>query len=195
MEITLIAAIKKYINNNPVDVIIFVDYDKGMITSGIFKEINELALQKGIPTAVDPKQRNFKNYTNVTLFKPNFKEFVNGTGLALKKGDLEALKIAADEFKEKQNFKLIFVTLSELGVFISNSVKEQYYTAVIRYIADVSGAGDTVNSVAALAMASGLNPKTMAMMSNLAGGLVCEKLGVVPVDKEQLIEEMKKHNF
>ena len=75
-------------------------------------------------------------------------------------------------------------------MFISNSVKEQYYPAVIRYIADVSGAGDTVISVASLAMAAGLNPKTMALMSNLAGGLVCEKLGVVPVDKEQLSEEM-----
>jgi bifunctional ADP-heptose synthase (sugar kinase/adenylyltransferase) len=61
---------------------------------------------------------------------------------------------------------------------------------VIRYIADVSGAGDTVISVASLAMAAGLHPKVMALMSNLAGGLVCEKIGVVPIDKDQLIVEM-----
>ena len=195
IEITLISAIKKHIENNLVDVIIFVDYDKGVITENIFNEINKVAIEKGIPTSVDPKQRNFNTYKGVTLFKPNFKEFVNGTGIQLKKGDLDALKIAADEFKKKQNFKLIFVTLSELGVFISNSVKEQYYPAVIRYIADVSGAGDTVISVASLAMAAGLNPKTMALMSNLAGGLVCEKLGVIPVDKEQLSEEMKSQKI
>lgn len=192
MEIALIASIKKLIENNSVDVIIFVDYDKGVITPALFSTINELAQQKAIPTALDPKKRNFLNYKNVTLFKPNFKEFIDGTGLPLKKGDLESLKVAAGEFKQKQNLKLLFITLSELGVFISNGVKEQYFPSVIRYIADVSGAGDTVISVASLAMAAELNPKTMALMSNLAGGLVCEKSGVVPVDKEQLINKMKR---
>lgn len=195
MEITLIASIKKLIEKQKIDVIIFVDYDKGVVTPSLFQTINELALEKGIPTAVDPKKRNFHNYKNVSLFKPNFKEFVDGIGLPILKGDLEALKAAADDFKQKQNLKLIFVTLSELGVFISNGVKEQYYPAVIRYVADVSGAGDTVISVASLAMAAGLHPKVMALMSNLAGGLVCEKLGVVPIDKEQLIKEMKTQKF
>lgn len=192
MEISVVVAIKKLIEKNSIDVIIFVDYDKGVITPTLFKAINNLALQKGIPTVVDPKKRNFLNYKNVSLFKPNFEEFVDGTGIALKKGDLESLRIAADKFKRKQNFKLIFITLSELGVFISNGIKEQYFPAVIRHIADVSGAGDTVISVVSLAMAAGLQPKVMALMSNLAGGLVCEKLGVVPVDKEQLIKEMKR---
>lgn len=195
METTLIKAIKDEINNNSIDVIIFVDYDKGVLTPTLFKTINKIALEKGIPTAVDPKKRNFKNYKNVSLFKPNFKEFVDGTNLPLVKGDLEGLKVAADKFKKKQNLKIIFVTLSELGVFISNGVKEQYYPAVIRYIADVSGAGDTVISIASLAMASGLAPKTMAMMSNLAGGLVCEKLGVVPIDKKQLLIEMESQKI
>ncbi len=195
MEIALVASIKKLINKHQIDVIIFVDYDKGVVTQTLFNTINDLAIEKGIPTAVDPKKRNFHNYQNVSLFKPNFKEFVEGTGLPLLKGDLEGLKAAADEFKQKQNLKLIFVTLSELGVFISNGVKEQYYPAVIRYVADVSGAGDTVISVASLAMAAGLHPKVMALMSNLAGGLVCEKLGVVPIDKEQLIKEMKSQKI
>jgi len=195
MEITLVASIEKLIEKNKIDVIIFVDYDKGVVTPTLFDKINALALKKGIPTSVDPKKRNFNNYKNISLFKPNFKEFVDGMGITIKKGDLETLKKVADDFKQKQNFKLIFVTLSELGVFISNGVKEQYFPAVIRYIADVSGAGDTVISVASLAMASGLHPKVMALMSNLAGGLVCEKLGVVPVDKNQLMEEMKTQKF
>ena len=195
LEVTLITSIKKVIEKNSVDAIIFVDYDKGVITSNLFQTINEFAKQKGIPTAVDPKKRNFNLYSDITLFKPNFAEFVEGTGLPLKKGDIKALKAAADDFKVKKNFKFIFITLSELGVFISNGVKEQYYPAVIRYIADVSGAGDTVLSVASLAVAAGLSPKTMAMMSNLAGGLVCEKLGVVPIDKEQLMNEMRIQKF
>ncbi|MCE4563649.1 D-glycero-beta-D-manno-heptose-7-phosphate kinase [Maribellus sp. CM-23] len=195
MEKILVNAILKELDENPVDVIVFVDYDKGVVTPSLFNAINKVALERKIPTAVDPKKRNFRNYRDVTLFKPNFKEFVEGTGLQIAKDDLEALKACADKFKKEQNLKLIFITLSELGVFISNGVKEQYYPVVIRDIADVSGAGDTVISVASLAMAAGLPPKMMALMSNLAGGLVCEKLGVVPVDAEQLRKEMKSKKF
>ncbi|WP_319592041.1 bifunctional ADP-heptose synthase [uncultured Draconibacterium sp.] len=195
MEARLINAIKTEIESNPVDVIVFVDYDKGVVTPNLFKTINDLAREKGIPTAVDPKKRNFRNYKNVSLFKPNFKEFVDGTGLPLLKGDLESLKEAAETFKKEMQLKLIFITLSELGVFISNGVKEQYYPVAIRDIADVSGAGDTVIGVASLAMAAGLPPKIMALMSNLAGGLVCEKVGVVPIDQTQLKKEMKSQKI
>ncbi|MFW5756256.1 MAG: hypothetical protein ACOCWK_06610, partial [Tangfeifania sp.] len=62
-------------------------------------------------------------------------------------------------------------------------------------IADVSGAGDTVISVASLALAAKLPPKIMAMMSNIAGGLVCENLGVVPVNKTQLMKVMKSQKI
>lgn len=189
-ENKIVEAITKLAKNTNIDVIIFVDYDKGVITRTLFEKVNELALQQGIPTAVDPKQRNFNYYKNVSLFKPNFKEFVDGVGKPIAKGDFDTLKKVADGFKQDRNFKLIFVTLSELGVFISNGENEQHFPAVIRDIADVSGAGDTVISVASLAMASGLAPKTIALLSNLAGGLVCEKTGVVPVDRDQLIAEM-----
>ena len=195
MEQKIIAAIQHEIENNPIDVIVFVDYDKGIVTPALFDAINKIAIEKNIPTAVDPKRRNFWHYKNVSLFKPNFKEFVEGIGQPIAKDDLEAIKASADKFKKQQNLKLIFITLSELGVFISNGVKEQYYPVVIRDIADVSGAGDTVISVASLAMAAGLPPKMMALMSNLAGGLVCEKVGVVPVDMEQLRKEMKSNKF
>ncbi|MDO8951099.1 MAG: bifunctional ADP-heptose synthase [Draconibacterium sp.] len=191
LETNIVKAIEKLLDEKKIDVIIFVDYDKGMITPTLFDKVNEMAVGRGIPTAVDPKKRNFNHYKNVSLFKPNFKELVDGSGIPIEKGDFETIKNVADSIKQKQNFEIILVTLSELGVFISNGVNEQYYPAIIRYIADVSGAGDTVISVAGLAMASGLSPEMMALMSNLAGGLVCEKTGVVPVDKNQLINEMK----
>jgi rfaE bifunctional protein kinase chain/domain len=195
MEQKLTNAILKEIEENTIDVIVFVDYDKGIITPKLFEKINSAAIEKDIPTAVDPKRRNFWHYKNVSLFKPNFKEFVEGIGQPIAKDDLESIKALADNFKQQQNLKLIFITLSELGVFISNGVKEQYFPVVIRDIADVSGAGDTVIGVASLAMAAGLSPKIMALMSNLAGGLVCEKVGVVPVDSEQLRKEMKSTKY
>jgi rfaE bifunctional protein kinase chain/domain len=195
LENQLVLAIKNEMEHSTVDAIVFVDYDKGVITPTLFQKVNTMALEKGIPTSVDPKKRNFNCYRDIALFKPNFKEFVEGTGLALKKGDIKALKEAANTFKEKHNCQHIFITLSELGVFISNGSDEQHYPAVIRDIADVSGAGDSVVSVASLAMAAKLPPATMAMMANLAGGLVCEKVGVVPVDRQQLIKEMQMQKF
>jgi rfaE bifunctional protein kinase chain/domain len=166
-----------------------------VVTPNLFKTINDLAQEKGIPTSVDPKKQNFTNYKNVSLFKPNFKEFVEGTSFPLKKGDLAGLKKAAETFKTRQQLKLILITLSELGIFIINGDEEQYYPVAIRDIADVSGAGDTVIAVASLAMAAGLPPKIIAQMSNLAGGLVCEKVGVVPVDQTQLKKEMKSQKI
>ena len=196
LENLLIGAILNEINTKKIDVIIFVDYDKGVLTPQLFRNINDIARQKGIPTAVDPKKRNFNIYRNVSLFKPNFGEFSDGLSLPLKKGDMKALKEATETYRKKQNHLLIFITLSELGVYINDGKQEKHFPAVIRYIADVSGAGDTVISVASLALAAGLEIETMALMSNIAGGLVCEKPGVVSIDKEQLIKEMNfKKNY
>lgn len=184
-------AIEKEMEKNGVDVILLVDYDKGLITQGLFDKVNRLAGKNGIPVAVDPKKRNFLHYKNVDFFKPNFYEFVEGVGIRLSKGDMEGLSKAAAAFKTRQNLKFICITLSELGVFVSNGEEEHYLPALIREIADVSGAGDTVLSVASLALAAGLPVPQMALLANLAGGLVCEKPGVVPVDKNKLKKLME----
>jgi rfaE bifunctional protein kinase chain/domain len=195
LEETIFNAIEQTIVNRTIDVIIFVDYDKGMITPTLFEKVQALACQHDILIAADPKKRNFGIYRKVDLLKPNFKEFVDGTGQIILKGDLEALKKVAEQYKKEKSLKTIFITLSELGVFISNTVSQNYYPAEIRYIADVSGAGDTVLAVASLCLAAGTPLHIMAILSNIAGGLVCEQVGVVPVDRERFIRELEKTNF
>ena len=195
IEQKLLRGISLELDSNKVDVIIFVDYDKGVITPSLIESVRKIAREKNIPVAADPKLRNFPHYRDIDLFKPNLKEFMEGTGARVAKGDMEALRKAACKLKENQNLKLIFITLSEMGVFISNGIQEQYYPAVIRHIADVSGAGDTVISVACLAMAAKIPINIMALMANIAGGLVCELPGVVPVDKERLIQVMKSQKL
>ncbi len=195
LEQKIISAIKTSIDSARIDVILFVDYDKGVITPNLFNIVNQAAIQKNIPTAVDPKNRNFHLYNRISLFKPNFSEFIKGTGQQIQKGDLEALKNSAFNFKTKQQIKLIMITLSELGVYMSNGEEEKYFPAEIRYIADVSGAGDTVLSVASLAIAAGISQEIMVKMSNIAGGLVCEMPGVIPVNKNQLMAELETENF
>ena len=194
LEKKVFSSIKKLLEEQPVDAIVFVDYDKGVITPNLIADVTQLAKEKGILTAADPKNRNFKLYKKIDLFKPNFNEFRNGTGFPGKKSDLEAILKTAHEYRIKKKLKIFFVTLSELGVLISNGADKSYYPANIRYIADVSGAGDTVISVASLCLAAGLSPDLIANLSNIAGGLVCEKVGVVPIDKERFKAEIAAQN-
>lgn len=177
------------ISDKQIHAIIFEDYDKGCITPEVIKSVVDFANKINIPTLVDPKKRNFMDYKNVTLFKPNFKELVEGSKIDIKRGDFKGIFSAAQKLHEELLAKYMLITLSELGVFISYNSSYKVIPAEIRDIADVSGAGDTVIGTASLCMAAGLNPELIAGISNLAGGLVCEKVGVVPINKENLLKE------
>ncbi|HEY3372464.1 MAG TPA: bifunctional ADP-heptose synthase [Prolixibacteraceae bacterium] len=191
-ELQIFDRISTIIKSEHINTVIFVDYDKGLITPSLIKNVIELAKSKNILIAADPKIRNFNHYQGVDLFKPNFKEFKEGLKLMSEKTDMKELKRVSEKFKKENQIGLLFITLSELGVFLTNGVKQNYYPAQVRDIADVSGAGDTVIAAASLCLAAGLPTPFMAQLSNLAGGLVCEKLGVVPIDPEQLKKEAKK---
>lgn len=186
-EIKFIKHIEGILANDNYNAIVFEDYDKGVITPAVIHAVVALADNKKIPTLVDPKKRNFLDYKGVTLFKPNFKEISEGLKLELRKGDFDALHTAANQLKECLNAEFIMVTLSELGVFITNHVGYFRIPTQVRDIADVSGAGDTVIAVLACCLAVGLGAFEMAAISNIAGGLVCEKVGVVPVEKDKLL--------
>ena len=170
-------------------VIIFEDYDKGLITSNLIDKVINLATSKNIPVAVDPKKKNFLSYKKATLFKPNLKELKEGLKIDFNHKNNQELISAIELLKEKLEIKKALITLSESGVFISNETENLLVPAHIRNIADVSGAGDTVISVASLCLALGLSDFLTASLANLAGGLVCERLGVVPIDKNQLYTE------
>lgn len=182
--------IENIIDNHKFDAIIFQDYDKGALSPTIIERVANKAKLKQIITLVDPKKRNFFEYKNVTLFKPNFKEFCDGLKLEISKSDNIQLFETAKSFIDQHNIGLVMVTLSEKGIFICDKHTYHIIPAEIRDIADVSGAGDTVISVASLCMVSGFKPYFIAYVANMAGGLVCEKVGVVPVNKDQLMIEL-----
>ena len=172
-------------------VVIFEDYDKGVITPSLIKQVVKMTTEKGIPTVVDPKKRNFLAYEGVTLFKPNLKELKEGLKIDFDKADKNEVKHASDLLRDKLNIKSTLITLSEYGIFVSDGEDNHFIPAHLRSISDVSGAGDTVVSVAALALALKLPLNQVAELSNLAGGIVCEYIGVVPIDKARLKEEAK----
>ena len=173
-------------------IVIFEDYDKGVITEKLIDEITKAANELGIPTVVDPKKRNFSFYKNVTLFKPNLKELREGTKHDFSLQNKEEFELICKNLITKMNIKYLFVTLSENGVVITNGTDFTYIPAHIRKIADVSGAGDTVISVASLCLALNIPMNQVATISNLAGGLVCEEVGVIPINRIKLAEELNE---
>jgi rfaE bifunctional protein kinase chain/domain len=177
------------INKHKPDVIIFEDYDKGALNVQVITSVIAEARKRKIPVAVDPKKRNFIHYKNVDLFKPNLKELREGLKIDIEHINEPALKGSVKKFRDAQLIKTLMVTLSEAGVFFSSNGQDKIIPAHVRNISDVSGAGDTVISVAALCLALGLSSEITAALANIAGGLVCEKVGVVPIDKDQLLAE------
>lgn len=175
------------------DVIIFEDYDKGALDAESIQEIVSFAKSKGIPTIVDPKKRNFLHYQGTDIFKPNLKELKEGLKIDFDAKNLEEVKAAVASAKQALGVNGVFLTLSENGVFIDFSGETHHIAAHLRSITDVSGAGDTVVSIAAMCLALKLSPKAIAEMSNLGGGLVCEYVGVMPIEKEKLKAEYQKH--
>lgn len=173
-----------------VDAIIFEDYNKGVLTECVIQDVVKLANEKQVITTVDPKHKNFYAYKNVTLFKPNLKELKEGVNKQFTFKDSELFEEAIQYLESQLNNQISFVTLSEHGVYIKDAIASHHIPAHIRNIADVSGAGDTVIAVATLCLTSGLSIKEVAEIANLAGGLVCEKSGVVSIDKDQLIKEV-----
>jgi D-glycero-beta-D-manno-heptose-7-phosphate kinase len=193
-ESALISRIIDIIENTLVHAIVFQDYNKGVLTEKLISTVIGKAKADLIPVSVDPKQKNFFQYKGVTLFKPNLKELREGLGREISSKDPASLREAATELHRKQDINTVLITLSDEGMFISrhhhfDSFTQQMVPAHVRNISDVSGAGDTVISVAALCLACNLEPFEIAALANLAGGLVCEEAGVVPVNRDKLLKE------
>lgn len=174
------------------DAIVLEDYDKGVLTATVIEGVIRLAKQSGVPVAVDPKKRNFLTYHGVDLFKPNLKELREGLKIEIDPADDASINKAVRALEEKLANRLSLVTLSELGAYVHDHGVGTRIAAHKRKIVDVSGAGDTVIAVAALSLAQGLDARNIAALSNLAGGLVCEEVGVVPIDRDRFRAECER---
>ena len=188
---SLLSSCISILENKNIDVVIFEDYDKGVLTKELISGLIEEARKREIPIAVDPKLKGFFNYPGVDLFKPNLKELSEGLNI-----DLEipkGLPSAIDSLHEKINPIISLTTLGSFGMWVhspANGFIQTHFPCRPSKIIDVSGAGDTVIATAALMLASGASPTDIAETANLAGGIVCEKSGVVTVDLDTLLSEI-----
>ncbi len=191
-EEKLLYAFEEYIVAESPDIVILEDYNKGVLTQTVVTKIIALCKQHHILTAVDPKRKNFFSYVGVDIFKPNLKEAVEGLNILTDVVSLSLLKDIHLLLQEKLKHKISFITLSEKGVFYNDNNSSSLIPTHIRSIADVSGAGDTVIAVASLVYAATKNVKLMAEVANIAGGLVCEEVGTVAINKESLLKECEE---
>lgn len=175
------------------DAIVFQDYDKGALSPAFIQQVIEEGNSLGIPILVDPKFRHFWEFSGSTLFKPNLKELNEGGGHRLRGDDLPGLLSAVTRLREKMPHSLTLITLSEKGMLlVDESQQPHLIPAQQRNIADVSGAGDTVIGMVSLGLAAGLSPYEAAYYANVAGGLVCESVGVVPIDPQRFHTAIKE---
>lgn len=191
-EKQLLQIIQQIIETEEIAAVIFEDYNKGVLTPNVILQTINLCKIKNIPTTVDPKKDNFLAYKDVTLFKPNFKELKDGLDLALDCSKGEKFENAVNTLRNLLSTEMLFVTLSEYGVYMHAPEGSVYVDAHRRAIRDVSGAGDTVIAVATLCLVAGMSPVDIAEVANMAGGLVCEKSGVVSVDMDELKSEIMR---
>lgn len=185
------AHVMRYLDEVKPQVLIFEDYNKGVLTEGIIGTVVRLCRERGVLTAVDPKRRHFFSYRNVDIFKPNLKEVREGLNLIEEEATLPWLQSVHEQLYNQLRHRISFITLSEKGVFYNDNVTAGLITSHIRSIADVSGAGDTVIAVAALVYACTQDVALMAAVANIAGGLVCEEVGTAAIRRDRLLEECK----
>ena len=175
-----------------IDAIILQDYNKGVLTENIINKIILLANKKNIPTIVDPKKHNFLSYKNCTLFKPNLIEIKEGLNTNPDINNFEEIKETTSKLRELISAKAILLTLSNKGIFLNTENGSTLKESATENVVDVSGAGDTVVSVATICLACNISFDELAVLANIAGGIVCEKVGVVPISNQELLERAKK---
>lgn len=185
----LLASFENYIQKEKPKIVILEDYNKGVLTPAVIEKVISLCRSNDILTAVDPKRKNFFTYRHADIFKPNLHEAREGLNILNDEVSSKLLSEIHESLKEKLEHHISFITLSEKGVFYQTGKEKAVIPTHIRSIADVSGAGDTVIAVASVVYAATKDVRLMAEMSNIAGGLVCEEVGTVAIDKDKLFNE------
>lgn len=192
-EHPFIDLVLRFLQREKPQVLIFEDYNKGVLKENVIQRITAHCREIGIITAVDPKKKNFLAYRDVDIFKPNLKEVREGLNISLDRLSVESLSHVHQLLHDVLGHRLTFITLSEHGVFAQEEGSEGFIIpSHLRNIADVSGAGDTVIATAAMVFALTRDARIMAEISNIAGGLVCEEVGVVPIRKDLLLAESER---
>ncbi|MDL2281027.1 D-glycero-beta-D-manno-heptose-7-phosphate kinase [Selenomonadales bacterium OttesenSCG-928-I06] len=189
-----VGELKRYISTcieNKIDAIIISDYGKGLCASNFCKYVIAEGNKANIPVVVDPKDFNWKKYSQASYITPNLKELGEVLRKSVKNDDKE-VGIKAENLLKKFNLKGLVVTRSEKGLSLVTDDKKVHIPTLAQEVFDVSGAGDTVIAVFTAALAQGIEVEEAAVLANLAAGIVVAKIGTSPITTEELIESLDR---
>ncbi len=165
-----------------VGALILSDYAKGALQDP--QGLIALARNAGVPVLVDPKGTNFELYRGATLLTPNLSEFEAVVGVCLNE---QALVDKGAELMDRLDIEALLITRSEHGMtLLRKNMPELHLPARAREVFDVTGAGDTVISVLATALAAGESLPEAVAMANIAAGIVVGKLGTATISMPEL---------
>ena len=192
-DVVYIARLQNYIAqklSESLDAIVLSDYDKGTCTESFCQYLIETAHAHGVPVLIDPKGSNWSKYAHADYLTPNLKE-INEVLLEPIRNKDEAVERAAHYAMRKYKLRNIIVTRSEEGLSLVREDEVVHIPTKAQEVFDVSGAGDTVIAVFAMALAGGLSPRDGAYMANLAASVVVAKLGTYAVSRDELMKVLK----
>jgi D-beta-D-heptose 7-phosphate kinase/D-beta-D-heptose 1-phosphate adenosyltransferase len=173
-------------------VLVFQDYDKGVISKQLTQRLLERASELGIPTVVDPKLRHFFDFQSAHVIKPNIRELAAALGVeptAIETTDLSPIL-------ERLGTRNLLLTLGEDGMLLIGAEVDGVLRvpSLAREVFDVTGAGDTVLAVIAASLVGEATLAESAVLATIAAGLEVSRLGAVPVTHEELLTEIAGRN-
>jgi D-beta-D-heptose 7-phosphate kinase/D-beta-D-heptose 1-phosphate adenosyltransferase len=170
------------------DVVVCSDYGKGSLHN--VQALITLCRQKNIPVLVDPKGTDFQRYRGASLITPNLAEFEAIAGPCANDDELVS---KAKALCEQLELGALLVTRSEHGMSLISKDEARHLPTHAREVYDVTGAGDTVVSTLAAALAAGDSLLEATALANLAAGLVVAKSGTASVSVAELRNALREN--
>lgn len=167
------------------DGIVVSDYGKGVVHEELLNSLASVAANKDVRIVIDPKRENYSCYRRPSLITPNKDEASAASGIAIR--DDRTLSLAGQRLLQMWRAKAVLITRGAEGMSLFRPRQAvQNFPTQPREIFDVTGAGDTVVAVCALALAAGARYEEAAVLANHAAGLVGEEVGTVAVPLARL---------
>lgn len=171
------------------EAVIFSDYAKGVLAPAVTGPLLQLCRREGKFSAVDPKNSDFSLYRRASIVTPNLKEAERASGVLIQDG--ESLQAAGRRLLETAEADYLLVTRGEEGMTLFDRKEVVHLPTTAREVFDVTGAGDTVVAVLALAVAAGASVPEAAALANHAAGVVVGKLGTAAATVEELVHSLQ----
>ncbi len=174
------------------DVLVFEDYDKGVLSPDLPAFLLEEAARRGIPSVVDPKLRHFFDFRGASVFKPNVRELAAALGLEQAPREEAAIRSVLDRL----GCANLLLTLGEEGMLLVSRDRPGVcrIPSLAREVFDVTGAGDTVVATLAVALVGRPEIAAAASLANHAAGIEVSRLGAVPVTRQELLEDIARRS-